>query len=368
MFSSSSTQHTMSPRGRIAAGLTLVVGMTTAIALLHALGRNPDFAVRWRDLWTWLETSSPEQVMLAAGRTVALGLAYWVVTTSVIYTFARAARLPRLLRSVEWATPPMIRRMANRAVAVSIAASTLGGSVVGAGVAPALARETPTAVPPVVAVVEGTPASAGSQPYPGTQAGPIDPHPATRPGDSHSGGRNRPRPGYVPSPAGDPGPAVSTANAVLPIPLRLDDRYVPTPAGGDTTHPAPPFAQTTPLRPAPPDHSTEGDRATIGERALRPFHTDRMTPIGGSGVTGTPNREAEAGATATAWTVETGDNLWLIAERHLHDTLGRHPTAPELSTYWADLVTANRTALRSGDPDLIYPGETITCPAVTFNR
>lgn len=65
--------------------------------------------------------------------------------------------------------------------------------------------------------------------------------------------------------------------------------------------------------------------------------------------------------------VETGDHLWKISARRLHAHLGRSATNGEISPYWREVVDENRDRLRSGDPDLIYPGETVVLgdPAVS---
>ena len=62
-----------------------------------------------------------------------------------------------------------------------------------------------------------------------------------------------------------------------------------------------------------------------------------------------------------------GDNLWAIAAARLAEVRGR--SAAELSdrevaAYWMRVVEANKGHLRSGDPDLIYPGEDIILPPV----
>jgi nucleoid-associated protein YgaU len=59
--------------------------------------------------------------------------------------------------------------------------------------------------------------------------------------------------------------------------------------------------------------------------------------------------------------VEKGDHLWKISARHLEEEAPGHRVAP----YWRVVVEVNTPALRSGDPDLIYPGETITLPEIT---
>lgn len=67
---------------------------------------------------------------------------------------------------------------------------------------------------------------------------------------------------------------------------------------------------------------------------------------------------------ATPYTVSSGDNLWVIAERQVHAATGYRPIADETANYWRRLIAANRTTLRSGDPNLIYPGEIILLPPI----
>lgn len=60
--------------------------------------------------------------------------------------------------------------------------------------------------------------------------------------------------------------------------------------------------------------------------------------------------------------VEPGDHLWKISEEHLAGVLGRSAEDGEIDPYWRSVIEANRDRLRSGDPDLIYPGETVALP------
>jgi len=63
--------------------------------------------------------------------------------------------------------------------------------------------------------------------------------------------------------------------------------------------------------------------------------------------------------------VASGDHLWKISDRHLHATLSHNPTSAEVVPYWQRVIDANQSTLRSGDPDLIFPGEVIRLPAVS---
>lgn len=56
--------------------------------------------------------------------------------------------------------------------------------------------------------------------------------------------------------------------------------------------------------------------------------------------------------------VERGDHLWKISARHVEPGV---PIAP----YWREVIEVNLPRLRSGDPDLIYPGEVVELPQVS---
>lgn len=60
--------------------------------------------------------------------------------------------------------------------------------------------------------------------------------------------------------------------------------------------------------------------------------------------------------------VQSGDSLWLISSQHLRMCLGRPPTADELRAHWQATIETNLPTLRSGNPNLIHPGEIITLP------
>ena len=62
------------------------------------------------------------------------------------------------------------------------------------------------------------------------------------------------------------------------------------------------------------------------------------------------------------WLVRPGDHLWKIAGEHLNIVLDRSPTRKEHARYWVEVVNAARPVIRSGDPNLIYPGEEIPLP------
>jgi nucleoid-associated protein YgaU len=42
--------------------------------------------------------------------------------------------------------------------------------------------------------------------------------------------------------------------------------------------------------------------------------------------------------------------------------LGRTAGPDEVAGFWRSVIEANRELIRSGDPDLIYPGEVVVLP------
>jgi hypothetical protein len=52
----------------------------------------------------------------------------------------------------------------------------------------------------------------------------------------------------------------------------------------------------------------------------------------------------------------------------VNSTLERPVTDVEVTRYWLRVVEANRPNLRSGDPDLIYPGEIVILPPIEMEE
>lgn len=76
---------------------------------------------------------------------------------------------------------------------------------------------------------------------------------------------------------------------------------------------------------------------------------------------------APSEATSTAdrdYTVAAGDNLWSIAATNLEAVRGGNLSVADIDAYWREVISVNRDTLRSGDPNLIFPGEMITLPEV----
>lgn len=74
----------------------------------------------------------------------------------------------------------------------------------------------------------------------------------------------------------------------------------------------------------------------------------------------TASGEEPSGGEAGSVTVVKGDHLWKISARRLGDDASNR----EISPYWRQVVALNTPRLRSGDPDLIYPGEIVEVPPI----
>lgn len=76
---------------------------------------------------------------------------------------------------------------------------------------------------------------------------------------------------------------------------------------------------------------------------------------------------APARTTGTVHRVQPGEHLWGIARAHLAAAGGRPAVdlrPADVAPYWRRLIDANTGRLRSGDPDLIHPGEELVLPDV----
>lgn len=193
------------PRIRSAVELAAVVSLPAAAAVaLHRLGAHPRLQIDWSDLEVWLQVAPADDVAAALLRLVGLAAAYWIMATTALYVLARLTRVPAAIRAVEWATLPVARRAADRAVALALVGSSLGGH---AGTA--LAAEVgqlPGAPPPPVAQLDADDADDGTPDlYEPTPAGDGQPDPGSPlpprnlPQPNPLLGRHRPRPGPRPT-------------------------------------------------------------------------------------------------------------------------------------------------------------------------
>lgn len=326
-----------------ASRLLAVVGASGGGAVgLRRFGDRHYLQIDWADLGTWLVYTAPEDVLVASMRVLALGLSWWVLVSSVLYVAARATRLPAALRAVEWATLPAVRRLADRAVAVTLASSSVLGA---SGPAVAADRPTPAVLSNAAAVqvddIDGqgaggtvevddyAPAAGGELPRFGEMAPPDPP------------GFRLPIPE---APAPVPAPPATALPAERERGQQAGEASGLLEMDGDAGDEA---AQRAAAETGPAGGPSAEERAADASRGDHP----RERAMG-------PDR----------YTVTPGDHLWGIAERTLTAAWGRAPSPGELLGYWRQVLAANAGRLASGDPDLIFPGEVIDLPAIPVSE
>jgi hypothetical protein len=332
-----------------------------AVLALHWLGRFAGLRIGWDEPVEWLASSPVQEVLGALLRTVGLVMAYWLLASTVLYLLASLTRLPAAVRAVSWATLPLARRVADHAVAVTLATSMVGGGTLGAA-GPALAADSRSGMgppaPKPVAAAQATDSTA-PQDAPTTSAGE-----ATEPSP----------PSYVPNPA-DQAPTSSTASTEAPTTTTppTSTAYTPDPAGQEPRRlPAPGQASTT-TSTEPPTTTTEAPTSTTQpptsttqpptSTTQPPTTTEAPTttaPGDGGSEPGTDEPTPEAGEETSSAVVVEGDSIWSKAEANMPEG----STNQEVAEYAGQVAEVNRDRLRSGDPDLIEPGETIILPPV----
>lgn len=326
------------PRLLAAARLAAVVSASGGgVVALHRLGERPYFHVDWSSLGGWLAVTAPEDALVAGVRVLALGVTWWVLGSTVLYVAARATRLPAALRAVECATLPAVRRLADRAVAVTLASS----SVLGVS-APAVAadRDTPAVLSTAALVQVDDIASQGA----GGRVEVDDYAPGV--------GGELPRFGEM-APSDPPG-----------FPLPIPEAPAPVSAPPVAALPAEPergqqAGEASGLLEADGDAGGEAARQAVAETGPADESAEERTADASRS-----DHLREPSMAPDRYTVTPGDHLWGIAEQALADPLGRTPSSGELLGYWRQVLAANSSRLASGDPDLIFPGEVIDLPGI----
>lgn len=342
---------------------------------LHALGSIPRMQIDFSNFQEWLNLTPPEVALSASIRVLALVIAYWVLATSAIYIIARAFKIPGILRAMEFATLPFVRKAIDGALAATI----IGGTVFG-GAGAVFARSdnaskiaAPTSVTTtykdLTKLYNPTPADDGPQVvapstakapstsnnFAGEKAvtlsSPVQAPTAASTDDNH-----------VPVPAGDSEVETETTVAkTTPTPAEAEDTTttlpkvvvpttVRTPQPAETTPTTTPKVTVPTTRPTPQPSTPTTTVPSVdveGERVQRPNDTTTATPVA-----------------ANSYTVVDGDNFWNIARDQVEKSLGRTPTNSEVANYWVKLIDANKGNIRSGDASLIYAGEVFTLPTV----
>ena len=148
------------------------------------------------------------------------------------------------------------------------------------------------------------------------------------------------------------------ATVVPPIPL-VGGADQPVAAAPHSTDVSPDSAQGVyvPAALTPAVASARHERALPGSRSVAnapPFLPRPITDLGSHGM-------METGA----YTVRSGDNLWSISATHVASGGSGAPSLARVVAVWRQVVALNHDRLRSGNPDLVFPGEVILLPPLS---
>ena len=143
---------------------------------------------------------------------------------------------------------------------------------------------------------------------------------------------------------------ISPGPWALPVPPLEPPVRSTDSAPGPTTEPVHPDT----VDPAVDDATGEGSPAagTAAPDTAAPDTADEGAPD-----------EADAGADPGVHVVAPGENLWVIARAHLLADGQLAPRDVEVHAYWTRLIHDNLSTLRSGDANLIHPGERLVLPS-----
>lgn len=348
----------------------LEVGLVVA---LHWLGSIDKMAIDFSNFKQWIDTTSPEIALVASIRILALGFAYWVLGTSFLYMAARAFHIPFLIRALELTTVPGVRRVIDAGLAAAIIGGTVFGGA-GAVFAKSQSAQTNAAYAPIVAAYKDarplyTPTPAGD-----AIGGPVVGMTTT---DSPSVQVDQPvrvsSNEKVAVVSNDAPSSASAADSDPTTPARDNEgKFIPTPAGGPST----PVEETVvddtkttqpskvAIGPTPADETTTttSPKVTVPTTEKPPEVTNPSVAVDGK-VVQRPNDNPDPDVSlSSSYTVVSGDNFWAIAKTQVENNLGREATNTDVADYWVKLIEANKSTIRSGDPDLIFPGEVFTLP------
>lgn len=367
-------------RLRATTHLALVVGCTgLALLWLNGAGTTLPPWPRWTELWTFLDHNDPVVVTFSALRVVAMGLCWYLLASTALGTLARATRVAALVRAVDVVTLPSIRRLVHGVVgvgmAVSVSATAMSTATIVTIAHPATAMAAPRPdSPPTMRVVQ----EPGPTVPPGTQQNsepPVTmrvlPEPDGEPNDTmqppvtmHEIEPDGPPATSTPTPPGPASSSTTVSDPPSPPPAAgsADTRPGDTPGGSgtaDSDNAAPTGAADTP--------GSGGVGRSGSGSAGDPMPSP--TPAGPSTApTSTADGSTDQSpppTNPTTWTIQPGDHLWHVSQQTLTRATGVAPTDAATATYLHTLIAANvKVFAVPGNPDLVFPGQVFTLPAV----
>src|SRR6266545_1643123 len=347
---------------RAASFLSLLAFELAAVVLLTRLGSVPELRIPWHSLTPWLLNSPVEDVLAAILRNIALLIAWWLLGSNLLYLLARLTRVPGPV-AADHPNPETVGPLAYapnpagppREQAPARAASLPGYVPGAAGLLAQQPTQTTSGQPGYVPRPAGNPPPAQPQPTstsPSSTTGPSSSStttpPSTRPPTSTTG--------YVPSPAGPPSSTAPPKTTTPPRSTAPESTAPPTTAPPRTT--APPGSTAPPRTTAPPG-------STAPETRPPTTTTPPTTTAPPGGNQPSPSPQPPEGQPTRSHRVVQGDNLWTISRDHLAAVTNRRSSDlsdHEIATYWLRVIAVNRSSLRSGNPDVIFPDELIMLP------
>lgn len=296
--------------------LFVVVALEVALVVaLHFMG-GPAHSVPLDGIGQWFSSTDATTALVAVARLAGLAIGYWLLGTTLLYAAAHRLGWTMLTDLLRWITLPVIRRAVHGMTAMSLTSASLLSPTVMAG--PVLADDEA-----IFATDLGSADQLESGMEPGVEAGGLD----FRPGVA----------GWAATVADDSFWRPQLESAPVTDEGEPEDEYEPG-AAGWPDRPADGFFWRPDAASGSGDDTGAGDQTQAGSDVLN--------------------------QASTTYVVEPTDNFWRIAEEHLRQSVGRSVTEDEVAQYWVRVVEANRDTIRSGDPDLIHPGERITLPEV----
>lgn len=207
------------------------------------------------------------------------------------------------------------------------------------------------------------PTHAPSQPrQPGASDARGDREPAGR-----SDGNDAPEAGEEPDSSAHAAPQ-TTAQAQEPMPATPTahpQETAGTEAGREAAPAAPATASTggrgsSPTRTGARENTHGSMRAstentTRAQARSAPAASATHSPRSAPGATHTPNGTREPARAPSTYVVKQGDCLWYVAARHLGEGASDAAIAKEVTRLWK----LNAKRIGTGDPDLIYAGQTL---------